>query len=261
MKVCKKCGAQMDDDKFFCTYCGSKLSNNVNRKNGNSKWLIIIPIVVVVLFLMLAVVGGGCWFFWKYYNNRTSDYDEYDMDTITEMVDSVAISEDDSDNPYEEVVEEDDEYEPEEDDDEIEATIGALFEKKEAKKEVRSDLEDNHEDYVDRKTPSPSNKVYDVVEEMPQFPGGASALFDYLARNIQYPVVAEENGIQGRVVVSFVVDRDGSITDVRVQKGVDPSLDKEALRVVRSMPRWIPGKQDGAPVRVKYTVPVTFKLQ
>ena len=103
MKVCRKCGAQMDDDKFFCTYCGSKLSNNVNGKNGNSKWLIIIPIIIVVLFLMLAVVGGGCWFFWKYYNNRTSDYDEYDLDTITEMVDSVAISEDDSDNPYEEI--------------------------------------------------------------------------------------------------------------------------------------------------------------
>jgi len=104
-------------------------------------------------------------------------------------------------------------------------------------------------------------KVFDVVEEMPQFPGGPSALFEYLSKNIKYPVVAEENGVQGRVIVTFVVERDGSITDVKVVKSVDPSLDKEATRVVKSMPHWIPGKQNGSAVRVKYTVPVTFKLQ
>ena len=104
-------------------------------------------------------------------------------------------------------------------------------------------------------------KVFDVVEEMPQFPGGPSALFEYLSKNIKYPVVAEENGVQGRVIVTFVVERDGSITDVKVVKSVDPSLDKEAQRVVKSMPHWIPGKQNGSAVRVKYTVPVTFKLQ
>ena len=108
---------------------------------------------------------------------------------------------------------------------------------------------------------SDNSKVFDVVEEMPQFPGGPSALFEYIAQNIKYPVVAEENGVQGRVIVSFVVERDGTITDVRVIKSVDPSLDKEAQRVVKSMPYWIPGKQNGSPVRVKYTVPVTFKLQ
>ena len=104
-------------------------------------------------------------------------------------------------------------------------------------------------------------KVFDVVEQMPSFPGGPSALFEYLSKNIKYPVVAEENGIQGRVIVTFVVERDGSITDVRIAKSVDPSLDKEAQRVVKSMPKWIPGKQNGSPVRVKYTVPVTFRLQ
>ena len=104
-------------------------------------------------------------------------------------------------------------------------------------------------------------KVFDVVEEMPQFPGGNSALMEYLGKNIKYPVVAEENGIQGRVVCTFVVERDGSITDVKVVRGVDSSLDKEAVRVVKSMPRWIPGKQNGSAVRVKYTLPVTFKLQ
>ena len=104
-------------------------------------------------------------------------------------------------------------------------------------------------------------KVFDVVEEMSQFPGGQAALLEYLAKNIKYPVVAEENGIQGKVIVTFVVERDGSITDVKVVKSVDPSLDKEASRVVKSMPRWQPGKQNGSAVRVKYTVPVQFRLQ
>jgi protein TonB len=105
------------------------------------------------------------------------------------------------------------------------------------------------------------NKVFDVVEVMPSFPGGQAALMQWLGKNIKYPVVAEENGVQGRVVVTFVVEKDGSITDVKVVKSVDPSLDKEAARVVKSMPHWIPGKQNGSSVRVKYTVPVTFKLQ
>ena len=104
-------------------------------------------------------------------------------------------------------------------------------------------------------------KVFDVVEQMPSFPGGPSALMQFLSSNIKYPVVAEENGVQGRVVCTFVVEKDGSITDVRVIKSVDPSLDKEAMRVVKSMPKWIPGKQNGSAVRVKYTLPVTFRLQ
>lgn len=108
---------------------------------------------------------------------------------------------------------------------------------------------------------SESVKVYDVVEEMPQFPGGPQALFEYLSKNIKYPVVAEENGVQGRVIVTFIVELDGSVTNPKVVKSVDPSLDKEALRVVKSMPYWIPGRQNGSPVRVKYTVPVTFRLQ
>lgn len=102
-------------------------------------------------------------------------------------------------------------------------------------------------------------RIYEVVEQMPSFPGGQGALMQYLANNIKYPVVAQENGVQGRVVVSFVVERDGSITDVQVVRSVDPSLDHEAQRVVRSMPKWIPGKQNGKAVRVKYNVPVSFQ--
>ena len=109
--------------------------------------------------------------------------------------------------------------------------------------------------------PEVATKVFDVVEEMPSFPGGQGALMQYLASNIKYPVVAQENGVQGRVIVSFVVERDGPISDVKVARSVDPSLDREAQRVVKSMPKWKPGKQNGSAVRVKYTVPVVFRLQ
>ena len=104
-------------------------------------------------------------------------------------------------------------------------------------------------------------KIFTVVEQMPLFPGGDAALMGYLRDNIHYPTVAAENGVQGRVVVGFVVERDGSITDVNVLRSVDPSLDREAMRVVKSMPKWTPGKQNGSAVRVKYQVPVTFRLQ
>lgn len=105
------------------------------------------------------------------------------------------------------------------------------------------------------------NKVFDIVEQQPLFPGGPTALMKYLSENTKYPVVAQENGVQGRVTVQFVVEKDGSISDVHVLKGVDPSLDKEAVRVVKSMPRWTPGKQNGITVRVNYRVPVLFRLQ
>jgi protein TonB len=109
--------------------------------------------------------------------------------------------------------------------------------------------------------PAEENKIHEIVEQMPSFPGGMSALMSWLSQNIKYPVIAAENGVKGRVIVQFVVEKDGSITDVQVVKSVDPSLDKEAARVIKSMPHWIPGRQNGSPVRVRYTVPVTFKLQ
>ena len=104
--------------------------------------------------------------------------------------------------------------------------------------------------------------IFMVVETMPEFPGGQQALFKYLGENVKYPVIAQENGIQGRVTCQFVVNKDGSIVDVVVVRSSgEPSLDKEALRVINSMPKWKPGKQRGKPVRVKYTVPVNFRLQ
>lgn len=163
------------------------------------------------------------------------------------------------------VIKKDDEVKPEDElktQDELMSTktaIGAL--------DVKGNDDANGEvlkikEAVAQPEPKPEvEKVFDVVEQMPSFPGGPSALMEWLSNNVKYPVVAQENGVQGRVVVSFVVERDGSITDVKVVRGVDPSLDKEASRVVRAMPRWIPGKQNGSAVRVKYNVPVAFRLQ
>lgn len=104
------------------------------------------------------------------------------------------------------------------------------------------------------------NKIYDNAEVMPEYPGGAAAFMRYLAQNVKYPTVAQENGTQGIVVVQFVVDADGSVTNAHVITSVDPYLDEEALRVIKSMPRWTPGKLNGKPVRVKYTTPIKFRL-
>ena len=99
------------------------------------------------------------------------------------------------------------------------------------------------------------------VEKMPEFPGGQDALNRYLVRNIKYPLLAQENGIQGRVVCQFVVNSDGSIVDIAVVRGVEESLDKEAVRVIKSMPKWVPGRHGGKAVRVKFTQNIRFKLQ
>ena len=103
--------------------------------------------------------------------------------------------------------------------------------------------------------------VFVVAEKMPSFPGGDAALLQYLGKNIKYPTIPQENGTQGRVIVQFVVDKDGTITNPVVVKSVDAYLDKEALRVINAMPKWTPGKQRNQPVRVKYTLPVMFRLQ
>ena len=106
-----------------------------------------------------------------------------------------------------------------------------------------------------------SNKVYEVVEQMPTFPGGDAALMKYLAENIKYPVSAQKAKEQGRVVVQFIVEKDGAVTGVKTVRSVTPVLDAEAVRVIKAMPKWTPGRQGGQPVRVKYNVPVSFRLQ
>jgi protein TonB len=104
-------------------------------------------------------------------------------------------------------------------------------------------------------------EIFQVVEEMPEFPGGMAECMKFLGKNIKYPTISQENGVSGKVIVQFVVNKDGSVVDPVVVRSVDPYLDKEALRVINTMPKWKPGKQRGKPVRVRYTVPVTFRLQ
>ena len=104
-------------------------------------------------------------------------------------------------------------------------------------------------------------EIFTIVEEMPDFPGGTQKLADYLAKNIKYPQMARESGIQGRVFISFVVEPDGSVSNVNVMRSLGGGCDEEAVRVVKSMPKWKPGKQRGKPVRVSYILPVNFKLQ
>lgn len=142
------------------------------------------------------------------------------------------------------------------DDADIQETVIASTEFSESEaievKHVEVDLEEEEPE---------EETIFQVVEVMPEFPGGMAACLKYLSQNIKYPVMAQENGIQGRVIVQFVVNSDGSIVDPVVVRSVDPSLDREALRVIQSMPKWKPGQQRGKAVRVRYTVPVTFKLQ
>ena len=106
-----------------------------------------------------------------------------------------------------------------------------------------------------------NDMVFDVVEVMPQFPGGQIAMLQYLMKNIKYPEQAMKEGIQGRVAVRFIVEKDGSISDVKPVLSVHPLLNKEAVRVVESMPKWTPGKHNGKPVRVRFNLPVMFKLK
>lgn len=104
-------------------------------------------------------------------------------------------------------------------------------------------------------------KIWDVIEQMPSFPGGDGELMSFLGKSIKYPVIAQENGIQGKVILGFVVTKTGAISDINVLRSLDPSCDKEAIRVVKLLPKWIPGKQNGENVNVRYTLPVVFRLQ
>ena len=132
--------------------------------------------------------------------------------------------------------------------------------------DVKGNDEEHGKDIADLKQvvtqaePEPE-KVFDMVEQMPQFPGGQAEMMQFISKNMKYPTIAQENGTQGRVTCQFVVGADGKVRDVKVLRGVDTYLDKEDVRVIMSMPKWIPGKQNGKAVSVKYTIPVMFRLQ
>ena len=132
--------------------------------------------------------------------------------------------------------------------------------------EINADVDQNEviEEYVAPEVEEEDiqeAEIFTIVEEMPEFPGGMTKLAEYLAKNIKYPQMARESGIQGRVFVQFVVEPDGSVSNVNVMRSLGGGCDEEAMRVVKSMPKWKPGKQRGKPVRVSYILPVNFKLQ
>ena len=131
--------------------------------------------------------------------------------------------------------------------------------------DVKGNDEANGKDIADLKqvvtqAPEEEEKVFDMVEQMPTFPGGTNELMKYIADHLKYPTIAQENGVEGRVICQFVVSSDGRVRDAKVVKTLDPYCDKEAIRVIMSMPKWIPGKQNGKAVSVKYTVPIVFRL-
>ena len=106
-----------------------------------------------------------------------------------------------------------------------------------------------------------NDKVFDVVEQMPEYPGGMQALFEFISKNIKYPADAQKQKVEGRVLAKFVIETDGSISDIEVVKNAFPSLDAEAVRVIQAMPKWIPGRQKGQAVRVKFVMPINFSLK
>jgi TonB family protein len=131
----------------------------------------------------------------------------------------------------------------------LEAELKAIFPETNSSSEANDKENDEYAD------------VYEQVEEMPEFPGGMSECMKFLGKSIKYPKISQENGVQGKVIVKFIVNEDGSISNAKVVSGVDPYLDAEAIRVIGTMPRWKPGKQRGVNVRVKYTMPITFRCQ
>ena len=114
--------------------------------------------------------------------------------------------------------------------------------------------------YIDSAKQIDKNEVYQIVDKMPEFPGGEKALLNYISENIVYPQSAKDKNISGRVFVSFVIEKDGSVSDVKVMRGIDEECDAEAIRVVKAMPKWKPGMDNGKPVKVSYMLPVNFKL-
>ena len=217
---------------------------------SNNKFLIIGIAVAAAIALSLIVL----------FCTGDKESSPADDNSVT-AVDSVAtegITSDEADTPAENVEEPQKKDEPA---DKQEKTDNKAENVTPAEREIvreQPTVAKKEETPVTKQDHTLSNKVYDVVEQQPRFSGDLNG---YLANNIRYPAAAQANAIQGRVIVQFVVERDGSISDVKVTRSVDPSLDREAVRVVRSMPRWIPGKHEGQPVRVRYTLPINFRLQ
>ncbi len=232
---CPECAKEIPNDSIYCEFCGARI-----KKSKKGWWVVMGVILVLVISIGILII--------------TQVYQGYQLETIPEQ--QVEHTQQELGQQLEER--------------KIKAEEARLAEEvrraEEARlaEEVRRAEEARLAEEVRRAEEArlAEEVVFVVVETMPEFPGGQQALLNFLSENVQYPAFAQEKGIQGRVICQFVVNKDGSIVDVEVvRSGGDPSLDKEAVRVINSMPKWKPGKQRDKMVRVKFTIPINFKLQ
>lgn len=225
------------------------------RPSGGNRWWIYAAVAVGA-----AAIAGALVFFLKKDDGYRSAEVAEEAVEYADVVAEECVPAEEYAEEYEEICEE---YLPEE----ILAVEEEIPAAEAAPEEVVSvvDFDRGTDDLnvpVQEEAPaSDEDKVFTSVEQMAQFPGGEAALMSWVANHINYPATAQENGVQGRVIVQFVVKKDGSIGDVKVVRGKDPDLDREAVRVVKTFPNFIPGKMNGQPVNVWYTLPVNFKLQ
>lgn len=217
---------------------------------------------VVITICAVAVIALACAIYFMCFSSESSSLDDlesgrYDVDEA--LVDSVVMTSTQYDDTTDEtfIAESDEEELPEKDN----VTEVIIVEDKPA---ATSTNEIQEQSNIKEEEPAPKkedNTVYDVVEDPPTFPGGTAALYSFLSNNMRYPAQAQEEGVSGRVLVKFTVTKTGSVTNVTVARGKHPALDAEAVRVVKMMPKWNPGRKNGQPVNVSYNLPVTFKLQ
>ena len=270
--------SQMESDAEVTSINNNTTTNNkttgpmvMGAKEKSKKGLVFATCGILAGLFLIACIGIGALFF--YLSNRNFSntpveqpiyLEENEDSTLVEpdstyYIDYPSVAEEDSTVYVKKQVTEPNTNVQERTKQEEDITIGAINYNQDPDEAER--VMNTNGTIRDEVLPAADTKVFDVVEQMPQYPGGDAALMQFLNVNLRYPPIAEENGIKGRVVCQFVVECDGSISDVRVVRSVDPSLDKEAVRVIKAMPKWSPGMQNGAPVRVRYTMPITFTLQ
>jgi len=280
---CKECGHMISDKAMKCPKCGYSATKKEEKlvppvvpqvrpvyseenEGGKSKTL-----YTIIGILAILLIGGGL-YMWHSGLFGENETDEKMSDDIA-VQDTIKSEDYSSVSLFDETEWDNSEYQNDVEILKNEETFeSSESSEKDGKLEYYSESteEDKPETYKEDINNSNSikkrndaewqNRIWDKVDVPPSFPGGQSALLYWLASHVKYPPDAEENGIQGRVIVGFVIERDGSVSQVQVLRGVAPSLDKEAVRVVESMPKWTPGKQDGQNVRVKFNVPVNFRL-
>lgn len=251
---------QFDDKQQNTTAYNNSNVVNDDDEAENESWFARNKVLCAVMAFVVVLGAGFCFI------NPTGNKNENTNPAMAEAADSMAMTDDNGSTPTEgdgavgetaaTQTSNDGGTDPESDtpstDSSKPTTTGNT---------TPSATEQVRDEPSDKPQQASGNSVYETVEQMPSFPGGANGLTRFLNENVHYPAVAQENGVQGRVIVTFVVEKDGHVSNATVVRSVDPYLDKEALRVVRSMPRWTPGRTNGEAVRVKYNIPVNFRLQ